>query len=289
MRLNYAWLLFTLAACGPKTPGGETEGGSGDTSGETSTSTTTTGDVEPTTSTTTSASTTPETTTPGSEATGESETTGPVAMCPAPQTPDVMFDVVGFPEDFQGHVQASCTVKGASLGDGSDAVTLSCDVDGTDVEVAVSFDNAAVQLPEGLQQLDAPVSLRYVRADYEYRGEWLAIGDFRDVLLLGLAAGSSALPFVEGEGQIGNMFAPVSVEELGGFCPKGQGSCFALGEPAVLRFSSGDDTLEAFPLQAGQLGPYAVHAGASWLSDSESEYQCDGPSDDWAAFALARQ
>jgi hypothetical protein len=279
MRLTYAWILSGLAACGPKTPGGDTESGSG----EGSTSTATTGDGEPTTSaSTTSASTT-------SEATGESETTGPEAMCPAPQTPDVMFDVVGFAEDFQGHVQASCTVAGASLGDVSDAVTLACDVDGTGVEVTVSFTNAAVQLPEGLQELDAPVTLHYVRADYEYRGDWLALGDFRDVLLLGLAAGNSALPFVEGEGQITGMFAPVSVEALGGFCPKGQGSCFALGEPAVLRFASGDDSLEAFPLQAGKVGPYAVHAGASWLSDPESAYQCDGPGDDWAAFGLVRQ
>lgn len=279
MRLTYAWILAGLAACGPKTPGGETEGGSGDTSGEGSTSAATTDDLEPTTSaTTTSASTT-----------GESETTGPEAMCPASQVPDVTFDVAGFEDDFQGHVQASCTVQGASLGDASDAVTLACDVDGSDVEVVVSFTNAAVQLPEGLQQLAAPVTLRYVRADDEYHGDWLALGDFRDVLLLGLAAGNSALPFVEGEGQIDDMFAPVSVEALGGLCPKGQGSCFALGEPAVLRFSSGDDSLAVFPLQAGKIGPYAVHAGASWLSDSESAYACDGPSDDWAAFGLARQ
>ncbi|MCY1004386.1 hypothetical protein OV079_02145 [Nannocystis pusilla] len=283
MRLTYAWILVGMAACGPKTPGGETEGGSGDTSGEGSTSTATTDGVEPTTSaSTTSASTT-------GEATGESETTGPAGMCPAPQVPDVMFDVSGFADDFQGHVQASCTVQSVSLGDVSDAVTLACDVDGSDVEVVVSFTNAAVQLPEGLQQLDAPVTLRYVRADYEYRGDWLALGDFRDVLLLGLAAGSSALPFVEGEGQIDDIFAPVSVEALGGLCPKGQGSCFALGEPAVLRFSSGDDSLEAFPLQVGKIGPYAVHTGASWLSDPESAYACDGPSDDWAAFGLVRQ
>lgn len=278
MRLTYAWIVAGLAACGPKTPSGETEGGSGDTGGGGSTRAATTDDVEPTTSTTTTTAST----------TGESETTGPVAMCPEPQVADVMFDVVGFADDFQGHVQASCTVKGASLGDVSDAVTLACDVDGSDVEVTVSFTNAAVQLPEGLQQLDAPVSLRYVRADYEYRGDWLALGDFRDVLLLGLAAGNSPLPFVEGEGQLDDLFAPVAIEALGGLCPKGQGSCFALGEPAVLRFSSGDDSLEAFPLQAGKIGPYAVHAGASWLSDPESAYECDGPSDDWAAFGLAR-
>ncbi|WAS96606.1 hypothetical protein [Nannocystis punicea] len=278
MRLAYAWIFLTVAACGPESPEGATEGGSGDTSGESSTSTATTGDGEPTTSTTST----------GDEATGESETSGPVAMCPEPQTPDVMFEVAGFADDFQGHIEASCTVKGASLGDVSDAVTLSCDVDGTDVEVTVSFGNAAVQLPEGLQQLDAPVTLRYVRADYEYRGDWLALGDFRDVLLLGLASGNSALPFVEGEGQIGDMFAPVSMLALGGFCPKGQGSCSALGEPAVLRFSHNDVALEVFPLQAGQIGPYAVHAGASWLSDPESAYQCDGPTDDRAAFALAR-
>ncbi|MFY0533443.1 hypothetical protein [Nannocystis pusilla] len=85
-----------------QTPGGETEGGSS----EGSTSTATTDDVEPTTSaSTTSASTT-------GEATGESETAGPEAMCPAPQTSDVMFEVVGFADDFQGHVQAACTVKG---------------------------------------------------------------------------------------------------------------------------------------------------------------------------------
>lgn len=53
----------------------------------------------------------------------------------------------------------------------------------------------------------------------------------------------------------------------GEFCLKGQVSCSALGEPAVLQFSTGDD------------GAHAVHAGASWLSDPESDDQCDGPTE----------
>lgn len=275
MRIYYAWIFLAAAACGPKTPSGETDG-------DASTGTVTTGDAEPTSST--SASTTTE----GDETTGASETGEPLPMCPAAQTPEVMFAVEGFGDEFQGHVRASCTVEGGSIGDAMDAVELACDVDGTEVQVAVRFLNAVVTLPAALQQPEAPVSLRYVRADYEYRGEWLALGDFRDVLLLGLAAGNSPLPFVEGEGQIQDMFAPVTVEAQGGFCPKGQGSCFALGEPAALQFSSGDDMTEVLPLQAGALGPYAIQAGSSWLSDPESEYQCDGPGDDWAAFALAR-
>jgi hypothetical protein len=270
------------AACGPKAPG-ETEGGSSETDatgGESTTDASTTSNTsgpqpDPTTGETTGSTT-------------EGSTGGPPAMCPALQTPEVMFEVGGFADDFQGLIEAPCTVKGASLGDVSDAVTLACTVENKFVDVTVTFGNAAVLLPEALQELDAAVLLRYARADYEYVGRWLAIVDPDQELLLGLAAGNTAIPFVPGEGMITNMFAPVTMVELGGFCPKSQGTCSALGEPAVLQFTAGDATQEVFPRQAGQVGPYAVHAGDSWLSDPDSAYECDGSTDDFAAFVLGR-
>lgn len=277
--LGLCWGL--LFGCGPavdpgdgQADGSQTDGGSE--TGDASQSETSADTGVPSTST--SGGTDPQTSS-GSEDTGPA-----VPACPEPETLDVSLMVSGLGPDFQGLFEARCTVTALELTDIYDGATLDClSADGQQTSVAFAYTNSAVLLPAQVQ-VGAQVGLAYARAAYELRGEWLTLRNTDERLLLGVAAGGYPYPVLSEEGTLDEFYQPLTIETVGGVCPKGPGSCFELGEPAALRFELDGATLEVLPLQVESLDPFSLHAGASWLPDLESPYQCDGQSDEWAAF-----
>jgi len=179
--------------------------------------------------------------------------------------------------------QSSCTVDDVQYGDVVDELSLECRPRGTDtVAVRIAFTNAAVLLPTSLV-VGADVDVAFIGAA-EYGDRWLTLRHPEGRLLLGIsAAASTTIPV---DGAPSDVFAPLQVTPIGDRCAPGPGSCYALGEPAVLQFALDDASLELEPFQAGSVGDFTVHAGDSWLSDATSVYSCDGPSDNRVRFIV---
>ena len=210
--------------------------------------------------------------------------TSSVPACDEPSAPDIALEVTGVDDQNGSFVfLSSCIVQELGIGDVSDFVAFDCQPPrGESVALRLSFMNTVVPLPSSIAVGDI-VDVAFVGAA-EYGDRWLTLRHPEGRLLLGISA--AAGPTIPVDGAPSDVFAPLQIESIGDRCAPGPGNCFALGEPAVLRFTLDGEMLELEPFHAGSLGELTVHAGDSWLSDPDSTYECDGPSDDRMRFIV---
>jgi hypothetical protein len=203
----------------------------------------------------------------------------------AAEVDDVSLTVSGL--EWSGSIwfEASCTVTEIEQDLEQDAVRFDCQPErGEVVPLRVAYSNAVVTVPNSLV-VDDVVDIAYAAAEDEEAGQWLAVRDQDDQrVVIAIVIGGSVRP--SADGAPADLFEPIGIGPFGGRCDPGPGVCYALGEPAVLRFMIVNDAAEIEPLSTGTLLDYTIHGGDSWLSDETSEYSCDGPTDDRVRFIM---
>jgi hypothetical protein len=201
------------------------------------------------------------------------------AACPSPVVADVSATVDGIVTGEGGRWTLPCTVTAVSGDATEDTAVLSCDDGGEAVVVTIVLGNAVVHLSEVLV-VDTAVTYDLVTAAGETWGLWFTLRQ-DDVLRVAAVEAEHAVPNLPGAGTLVDFFAPLRLELEGGHCPPDQGTCFELGEPAglMVHHDAVEQATVVLPRQSDTIEGYSIHAGESWLS-IESEYTCDGASDD---------
>ncbi len=216
----------------------------------------------------------------GVDATSTGADTGADAC--VPEVGDVSLAVTGL--DATMWFEAPCMVAALEPGADEDAIAFDCETETELVMVRVAFGNEVVAMPNSLVIGDR-IDLAYAVASNETPGQWLTVRDQDDQrTVIAAAIGASVQPSVGGAPA--DLFDPIGIGPFGGVCEPGPGTCFALGEPAMLRFMLDNDATEVAPFSSGTLAGYTIHAGSSWLADADSEYGCDGQTDTRVAFIL---
>ena len=97
--------------------------------------------------------------------------------------------------------------------------------------------------------------------------------------------GTGLFPFVEGQGQLTEFYAPLSVSDLPSGCAAQPGVCEQSVQRAGLSFTAGGEALALFDHQTGQLGPHAVKV-ADVIHVLSGDTACDGGTDTRQDFLL---
>ncbi len=282
MRTSIGLFVLTLvAACGPQPgdtgddtdPAGSSSGGGSGTSADGSTSgDTPTGDV-PTGDAPTGDS--------GDETTGDTPPAGP---CGQPQADVADFDLSltinppPGPDSPPVFVEADCTIDALLTTDVQDGLALRCPVDGADVILRAEYTSNHAPLPASVT-VGLAVHVRYSTYYAESRQLAILVEAIADPrIILAANAGTGILPFVEGMGQLTEFWGPLTVSELASGCAGMPGGCTTEIQRSGLSLGFGDQALDLFDHQVGQLGPHTVQLG-SVIRELSADNFCDGGSD----------